>query len=234
MTKTVAIHQPNFFPWLGYFDKIARSDVFIFLDHVQFPKTGGVWCNRVRLRCGGEARWVTGPIRRAFHGVLAINEVEWADELPWRSKLLKTLAANYSRAPFFKETMAWLEPQILSPQSNLARYNVAVIKAIAGQVGLRHEHCVPSSSLGGEGQASDLLIDLIRKVDGSCYMCGGGASGYQDDRAFAQAGVPLVYQGFQHPVYPQAGAADFVPGLSILDALMNIGRAGVGALLAVR
>jgi hypothetical protein len=231
--KVVAIHQPNYFPWLGYFDKIARSDVFVFLDHVQFPKTGGVWCNRVKMRCGGEARWVTAPIRRAFHGVAPINEIAWADEQPWRSKLLKTLAANYSRAPFFKETMAWLEPLVLLPESNLARYNMAVIKAIAGQVGLRHEHCVTSSSLGCEGQASDLLIKLTRKVGGTCYMCGGGASGYQEDQAFARAGVSLAYQGFQHPVYPQAGAADFVPGLSIVDALMNVGRDGVGALLAV-
>jgi hypothetical protein len=73
------------------------------------------------MRCGGEARWVTGPIRRAFHGVLAINEVEWADEQPWRSKLLKTLAANYPRAPFFKETMAWLEPLILYAREQLWR-----------------------------------------------------------------------------------------------------------------
>lgn len=234
MNRTVAIHQPNFFPWLGYFDKMARSDVFIFLDHVQFPKTGGVWCNRVKMRCSGEARWVTGPIRRAFHGVAAINQVEWADERPWRSKLLKTLTANCSRAPFFKETMAWLQPLVLLPESNLARYNIAVIKAIAGQLGLRHEHCVLSSGLGCTGQASDLLINLARKVGGTCYMCGGGASGYQEDQAFEQAGMSLAYQSFQHPVYPQAGSADFVSGLSIVDALMNVGRDGVAALLAVK
>lgn len=232
--KVVAIHQPNFFPWLGYFEKIARSDVFVFLDHVQLPKTGGGWSNRVRMLVAGEPRWVTAPIRRAFHGVAPINEIEWADELPWRSKLLKTLAANYSRAPLFKETMAWLEPLLLLPESNLARYNMAVIRAIAGQVGLPHEHCVASSTLGCEGQASDLLINLTRTVGGSCYMCGGGASGYQEDQAFEQAGMSLAYQAFQHPVYPQAGAVDFVPGLSIVDALMNVGRDGVGALLAVK
>lgn len=229
----VAIHQPNFFPWLGYFDKIARSDVFVFLDHVQLPKTGGGWSNRVRMLVAGEPRWVTAPIRRAFHGVAPINEIEWADEQPWRAKLLKTLSANYSRAPFFRETMAWLESLVLLPESNLARYNMAVIKAIAGQVGLRHEHCVASSCLGCEGQASDLLINLTRTVGGTCYMCGGGASGYQEDQAFAQASMSLAYQGFRHPVYPQAGAVDFVPGLSIVDALMNVGRDGVGALLAV-
>ncbi|MCM8612112.1 WbqC family protein [Accumulibacter sp.] len=234
MSRTIAIHQPNFFPWLGYFDKMARSDVFVFLDHVQFPKKGGVWCNRVQMLVAGEARWVTAPIRRAFHGVAPINEIEWADEQPWRSRLLKTLAANYSRAPFYSETMDWLAPLILSPENNLARYNMAVIRAIADQVGLRHDHCVPSSALGCDGQASDLLISLTRRLDGSCYLCGGGASGYQDDQAFARAGISLAYQRYQHPVYRQKGAEDFVPGLSIVDSLANVGKAGVGTLLAVR
>jgi hypothetical protein len=231
MTRVVAIHQPNFFPWLGYFDKMARSDVFIFFDDVQFPKTGGTWANRVKMLVAGEARWVTAPISRAFHGVAQINNIEWADEQPWRSKLLKTLVANYSRVPHYRETMAWLEPLILLPENNLARYNMAVIRAIADRIGLRNDHCVTSSSLGGQGQASDLLIDLTRKVDGDCYMCGGGASGYLEDKAFAVVGVELRYQSFAHPIYTQHGEREFIPGLSVVDALMNLGFDGVSQLL---
>ena len=231
MTRVVAIHQPNFFPWLGYFDKIARSDVFIFLDDVQFSKTGGTWSNRVRMLLAGEPRWVTAPIHRAFHGVALINEVEWADEQPWRTKLLRTLAANYARAPHYRETMAWLEPLILQPENNLARYNMAVIRAIADRIGLRNDHCVTSSSLDGQGQASDLLINLTRKVDGDCYMCGGGASGYQEDKAFAAAELELCYQSYAHPIYTQHGGRVFVPGLSIVDALMNLGFERVRQLL---
>lgn len=231
MTRVVAIHQPNFFPWLGYFDKIARSDVFIFLDDVQFSKTGGTWSNRVKMLLAGEPRWVTAPISRAFHGVALINEIEWADEQPWRSKLLKTLGANYARVPHYRETMAWLEPLILQPENNLARYNMAVIRAIADRIGLRNDHCVTSSSLGGQGQASDLLIYLTRKVDGDCYMCGGGASGYQEDKAFAAAEVELRYQSYAHPIYTQHGGREFVPGLSIVDALMNLGFERVRQLL---
>lgn len=233
MTRVVAIHQPNFFPWLGYFDKIARSDVFIFLDHVQLPKTGGGWSNRVRMLVAGEPRWVTAPVRRAFHGVAAINEIEWADDQPWRDKLVRTLAANYAKAPHYRETMAWLEPLIRMPEGNLARYNMAVIRAIADRIGLRHGHCVTSSSLAGQGQANELLIDLTRKTGGNCYLCGGGAAGYQDDAAFAAAGLELRYQSFAHPVYAQAGQPDFAPGLSIVDALMNLGCGGVKGLLAV-
>ena len=231
MTRVVAIHQPNFFPWLGYFDKIARSDVFIFLDDVQFSKTGGTWSNRVKMLLAGEPRWVTAPINRAFHGVAAINQIEWADEQPWRVKLLKTLSTNYSKAPHYRETMEWLEPLILLSEGKLARYNMAVIRAIAQQIGLRNEHCVTSSSLGGQGQASELLIDLTRKVGGDCYLCGGGADGYQEDEAFAAGGLQLCYQSFSHPMYVQAGQQDFAPGLSIVDALMNVGFRDIKELL---
>jgi hypothetical protein len=231
MNRIVAIHQPNFFPWLGYFDKIARSDVFIFLDDVQFAKTGGTWSNRVKLLMAEEPRWVTAPIRRAFHGVVSINQIEWADEQPWRAKLLKTLSVNYAKKPFFKETMAWLEPLILLPEGNLARYNMAVIRAIAYQIGLRHDHCVTSSSLGVQGQASELLIDLTRKVGGGSYLCGGGASGYQEDEAFAAARVELRYQSFAPPIYKQHGRREFIPGLSIVDALMNLGFESVGQMV---
>ena len=222
--KIVAIHQPNFFPWLGYFDKIARSDAFVFLDHVQFPKTGGIWSNRVKLRKGGEARWATAPIRRAFHGVASINQVEWADEQPWREKLLKTLQANYGRAPYFHETMELLVPLVQRPEPNLARYNIHAVRSIAAYLNIRHDHCVTSSEMNLKGGGTNLLIDITRKVGGTAYMCGGGAGGYQDDEHFNAADVELIYQGFLHPIYAQIGGGDFVPGLSIVDALMNCGR----------
>lgn len=212
---------------------MARSDVFVFLDHVQLPKTGGVWSNRVKMRVAGEPRWVTAPIRRAFHGVAPINEVEWADEQPWRDKLVRTLAANYAKAPYYREIMVWLEALIQMSESNLARYNMAVIRAIADRIGLRRDHCVASSLLNGQGLANEMLIDLTRKVGGDCYLCGGGASGYQDDDVFVAAGLELRYQRFTHPVYVQAGHQEFVPGLSIVDALMNLGCGGVKALFAV-
>ena len=229
--KIVAIHQPNFFPWLGYFDKIARSDVFIFLDHVQLQKTGGTWSNRVKLLQGGEARWVTAPILRQFHGVLAIKEMEFQPANPWRDKLLKSLITNYSRAPFFVEVLELLEPLIRNPESKLARYNGAAVTAIVEYLGLATKKILWSSEIRVDGQSNDMLIALTRAVDGDAYLCGGGAAGYQEDAAFASSGVGLVYQNFQHPVYPQVGTKDYVLGLSVIDALMNIGAVAVHAAL---
>jgi WbqC-like protein len=230
---TIAIHQPNFFPWLGYFDKIARSDVFVFLDHVQFPKTGGVWCNRVKLLLGGEARWVTAPVTRNFHGVRAIAEVEFEPANPWRAKFLKSLAASYGRAPFFQATMDVLEPMILNQENNLARYNAAAVIGIASFLGQANEKFHWSSKMPVDGQGSDMLISLTRATAGDAYLCGGGATGYQDDASFAAAGIHLAYQDFQHPVYPQVGARTFVTGLSVIDALMNVGIEEVRALLHI-
>lgn len=232
-SRVVAIHQPNFFPWLGYFDKIARSDVFVFLDHVQFPKTGGVWSNRVKLLVGGEARWVTAPIVRNFHGVRAISEMEFQSNNPWREKLFKSLAANYVRAPFYRETVEFIEPLILNPENNLARYNGAAVMDIAKQLGLPSEKFRWSTEIGADAQSSEMLISLTRAVGGDVYMCGGGADGYQEDALFAAVGIKLTYQNFRHPIYPQVGMKEFFPGLSIIDALMNIGANEVRAVLHI-
>lgn len=230
-SRVAAIHQPNFFPWLGYFEKIVRSDVFILLDHVQFQKTGGTWSNRVKLLVGGEARWVTAAIVRNYHGVHAINEMEFQSNNPWRVKLLKSLAGNYARAPFFRETMELLEPLILNPENNLARYNGAVVIAISRHLGLPSKKFRWSSEMGVGEQASEMLISLTRVAACDTYMCGGGAEGYQQDALFSAAGIGLVYQDFKHPVYEQLAGRDFIAGLSIIDAFMYCGLSGVKSIL---
>ena len=87
MNKTVAIHQPNFFPWMGYFEKISRSDVFVFFDDVQFPKKGGSWSNRVKLLVSEEARWVTAAIDRSYSGTRTIREMFFLDNNPIKLNL---------------------------------------------------------------------------------------------------------------------------------------------------
>jgi len=219
----VAIHQPNFFPWLGYFDKLCQADVFIFLDDVQFPKTGGVWSNRVKVLINGEGRWLTAPVDRSFHGTRYINQMSFTSREDWRGKLLKTLVTAYRRAPFFEETFAVLEPLIRNPEENIARYNSIAVTAIAQYIGLPVEKFRWSSEFMLADHASERLISLTRAVGGHAYMCGGGAAGYQEDVAFSAARIALIYQNFEHPIYKQIGAKNFAPGLSIIDAIMNIG-----------
>ena len=229
--RVVAIHQPNFFPWLGYFDKIARADVFVALDSVQFSKTGGTWCNRVRVLVNSRAVWLTMPVDRGFHGVRTIREMRIAGS-SWRGKLLRTLELAYRRAPYFEEAFPVLEEILGIGAETVAAFNLEGLRRLAGKLELGPAKIVESSSLGATGEATDLLISVVNHVGGTAYLCGGGAGDYQEDEKFAAAGVELVYQCFEHPTYTQRGEAGFTPGLSVIDALMQCGFAGTRDLIA--
>lgn len=224
MTGLVAIHQPNFFPWLGYFDKIRRADAFVFLDAVDYPRSGsggmGSWTNRVRLNIQGEARWITCPIKRIDLGT-PISRVTIDDDQPWRVKLLRTLEANYRKAPRYAEAMALIEPLIRAPQRNLAAFNICAIQSIAAALGLETRFLL-QSDLPGQGKATELLASLVRAVGGNAYLAGGGAGGYQENDVFAARGLELIYQGFTPR--PYGDPARFIAGLSVIDYLMLDGR----------
>ena len=226
----MAIHQPNFLPWLGYFDKIRRSDVFVMMDNAQFSKTGGTWTNRVQMMVNMEPAWVTVPIVRAYHGLRTIREMRINDSQPWRAKLLRTIELNYGRAPHFTEVAPLVRELIEQPTTDLAEYNLTAIRTICGELQLTTP-IVVGSSLATVGRSTDMLIAMVKAVEGTAYLAGGGASGYQDDEKFKQHAVELVYQDFQHPRYRHFNADGFTPGLSIVDALMNCGFDGVRSLL---
>jgi hypothetical protein len=229
--RVVAIHQPNFFPWLGYFDKIARADTFVFLDDAQFQKSGGTWSNRVRLSVNGQPAWMTMPIRRDYHGVVPVNAIVIDNRQPWRDKLVKILETDYARAAFFHTAFPLAERLCANPTESLADYNISAIRSIAEALGLGTGRFVRSSALDIRGRATDRLIAIVAAVGGTAYLAGGGAAGYQEDEKFASAGVDLLRQDFRHPIYRQRPGDAFVPGLSCLDALMHCGCEGTAALL---
>jgi hypothetical protein len=229
--RVVAIHQPNFLPWLGYFDKLARADVFVLLDHVQFPKKGGTWVNRVRMLTGGGGDgWVTVPVDRSYHGVRAINEMRTDETRPWREKLLKTIAASYGRSPGYDAVHPLVKSLIEGAGPELAALNERGVRELAGALGIEGTEIVRSSDLAAEGQATELLISIARELDAGVYLCGAGSEGYLEPERFAAAGIELRMQEFSHPVYEQE-SDEFIPGLSAVDALMSLGPEKAGELL---
>lgn len=227
----VAIHQPNFFPWLGYFDKINRADVFVFMDDVIYPKSGsgmGTWSNRVKILVQGTEHWIGCPVVRE-HGAQIIKKVRINQQQNWQEKILKTIKYNYARAPFFNETMAWLETLIMDTEELLAEYNIKDILTICELLGINSTF-IRQSELETNVASTDLLIEIVEKVGGQAYLCGGGAGGYQEDDKFDLAGIKLIYQDFNHPIYTQPGTI-FIPGLSIIDAFMNLGIEGTRGIL---
>lgn len=221
--KIVAIHQPNFFPWLGYFDKIIRSDIFIIMDNVQFPKTGGTWSNRVRLLVNGQANWITMPIVRAYHGKINYQDIQINNHQIWRSKILKTIQINYCRSSFFDIVFPQVLELINYSTNSLVDFNLNSIYGLINMLELDISKIILGSNLKVEGNATDLLISMTKEVGGTAYLCGGGASGYQENDKFSLEGIELIYQNFQHPVYQQINTQEFMSGLSIIDVLMNCG-----------
>ncbi|HYI36485.1 MAG TPA: WbqC family protein [Thermoleophilaceae bacterium] len=230
-TDVVAIHQPNFLPWLGWFDKLARADAMVLLDDVQFPKKGGTPINRVRMLIGGRPSWVTVPIDRSYHGVRTIAEMRIDQSRGWRETTLRSVTQSYSRAPFFESVMPDLTRVIETDTDSLAELNMAGIRWLAEGLGLDTGRLVLSSGLDAEGTGTDRLIELTRAVGGSAYLAGGGAGGYQEDESFGRAGVKLLSQDFEPRPYPQ-GTDEHQPGLSTVDAVMHVGFEGAAALLS--
>ncbi|UGS38667.1 WbqC family protein [Capillimicrobium parvum] len=208
----VACHQPNFLPWLGFFDKLAQCDRFVLLDDVQFPRTSrGTYTNRVQLMIGGGPAWLTAPVVR--EGVQRIREVRVDDRQPWRRKALRTIEMEYARAPLFSETMPLVRELLEHDAELIAELNEHAIRRLAPE----HAHkLVRQSELGDVGgAATDLLINLVRAAGGDAYLSGDGADGYQEEPRYAAAGLGFRLHGFAHP---DTGAP---PGLSIVDGRMR-------------
>ena len=215
----VSIHQPDFLPWLGFFYKMKQSDIFVFLDHVQFVKNG--YRNRVTIKTPQGVQWLTVPVQHHFGQT--INETAIDNRRDWRKKHLKTLEMNYKKAPFFKEIMDILEPVYLERQwLFLSEFTLRLIEAISVFIGIKVK-TFTSSTMDVTGSSTDLLVDIIEKCDGAVYISGTGGKNYLQENTFEDRGITLVYSDFEHPVYSQLWG-DFIQGTSIVDMLFNCGR----------
>jgi len=214
----IAIHQPNYAPWCGYFTKIKCADVFIFLDDASMPG-GQSYVYRTRVRNGNEAKWLSVPT--SFSMGDRILDVRPA--LPkWQEKHMGTLRAVYGRSPFFKEAFAKIEPVYTAPTTHLASFNMALIRAVAEYLELETRFVV-ASDLKVDAMGDDRLIKLVGMAGGNVYLSGKGGENYQDPEKFAKAGIELCVREYRPVPYPQ-GTSQFLGGLSILDAIFNLGR----------
>ena len=147
----------------------------------------------------------------------SIRFVHIDDAQPWRGKLIKTLEANYRRAPRFDGTIALIKPLIEYSTDNLCELNIHAIRSITHVMGLECRF-VRQSELNAAGAGTELLVNLTKAVGANTYLAGGGAAGYQKDEMFGAEGIDLVYQNFVSE--PYGDPSRFLPGLSVIDYLM--------------
>jgi hypothetical protein len=223
----VAIHQPHYLPWLGYLAKWAAADVFIFLDTVQYEKNG--WQNRNRIKTPAGARWLTVPVHAPMG--TAIAEVAVDVSQPWRERHRRAIEQAYAQAPYLRAHREDLAAFYAEPWAQLSPLAIASAQWLARAAGITVPAHRASSLAADGGDATSRLIALCRAVGADTYLAGRDGVAYMDPARFAEAGISVLTQTYDHPVYAQPHG-DFVPLLSALDLLLTHGDDALGILLA--
>ena len=218
---TVAIHQPQFMPWLGYFDKMDRADCFILLDTVQYKKNE--WQNRNRIKTTQGTQWLTVPVTYQFPA--RIDEVRVTDAVNWRNKHWQALVTNYTRAPFWSGQEGALRTLYERDWEQLADVNRASIEWLREVFGIDTSMLWASEMEAGD-EPTQRLIDLCRGAGAEVYLAGADGRNYMNIERFSRAGIEVIFQEYGHPSYPQLFGA-FESHLSALDLALNCGPSGL-------
>ena len=214
----VAVHQPNYAPWCGYFAKMFVSDVFVFFDDVQLPQ-GRSYVSRAKVAKGKDGeQWLTVPVSKS--GTPAINEVRLADP-GFAAKHLSTLRHGYARTPYLTEVLDLLTPVYERAGESLADLNTDLIRTVADYLGWAGTFAL-SSERPSDLKADERIADLVSAVGGTTYVSGAGGQNYQTEQTYAERGVALEVRTYQPVEYERSGWP-WVPGLSVLDALFHLG-----------
>jgi hypothetical protein len=215
----LSAHQPAYLPWLGYFDKVHRCDIFVFLDSVQFEKNS--FTNRNKIKTPQGELWLTVPVRSKGHTTGTMTSLEIESRENWRKKHLGSLFANYKKATRFTELYAKLEALYAREQSLLAELCWEHLQFWLEALGLQRQ-VVKSSQLPITSSKSLLVLDLCKHFGADTYISGALGKDYLDMDSFHEAGIRVVFQEYRHPTYPQLWG-DFLPNLGIVDFAMNCG-----------
>jgi hypothetical protein len=216
----VAIHQPQYLPWLGYLAKWAAADLFILLDVVPYEKNG--WQNRNRVKTRDGVRWLTVPVHA--HLGTPIREIAIDGSRAWPAQHLRTIEQAYARAPWLATYRGELAALYATPWTHLTPLAAASARWLGGACGIATPVRLASELLGPQAvdDPSERLVALCRAAGADAYLAGADGVRYMDLTAFAAAGIAVHAQRYEHPVYAQIHG-DFVPSLSGLDLLLSAG-----------
>jgi len=216
----IAIHQPIFLPWPGFFFKAMKAQCMVLLDRVQFPRGRG-WMNRNRLKSPHGELWLTVPVHKKGRGLQLIDSVEVFDRTNWPRKHLSSIQHNYANAPYLKDYLPALERIYTSGHRKLTSLNLELIRLFWQALDLKTD-LVLQSDLGIKGKGTKLIANICRHLQAAGYVTFPIAEKYLDLEMMKQFGIRTRLVQFHPPVYPQLWG-DFISNLSILDVLLNCG-----------
>lgn len=217
---TLSAHQPAYLPWLGYFDKLIRSDIFVYLDSVQYERNSFI--NRNRIKTSRGEIWLTVPVKMKGHLKKTIAEMEIDNRQNWKTKHLNSIYLNYKKAPYFEKSYESLKGLYMKEFGLLSDLCYEHLLFWFEFLGIKKD-VRKSSSLPVKDKKGDLVIGLCRYFKADHYISGALGKDYLDRESFGRLGIGIEFQDYRHPVYPQLWG-DFLPYMSILDFCMNTNR----------
>ncbi len=223
-----SVHQPQYLPWLGFFDKIDKSDVFVFLDNVDYKHREFQNRNKIRTKDGWI--WLTVPV--IYHRGKKIRGIEIDNSRDWRNQHLKSIKSWYSRAEYFDKYFLFFEDLYSKDWNKLCDLNMAVIDFCLKSLKI-DKPVYLESELNAGGEKTQRIINIGKKLNCDVYFSGSGGRDYLEEDKFLEHKIELRYQDFSNPVYRQQFLAkkdDFVPGMSVIDLLFNEGDNSINIL----
>ncbi|MEW6009197.1 MAG: WbqC family protein [Candidatus Omnitrophota bacterium] len=216
----ISVHQPQYLPWLGFFDKIAKSDCFVFLDEVQYKSREFQNRNKIRTKDGWI--WLSVPVITKGKGRQRISQVLIDNEFPWARQHLASLKTWYAKAKFFKGYLPFFEETYARKWEKLIDLNIHIINFLLKQLSITTPIYF-ESKLRISSIKTERIIEICKKIEADTYLSGIGGKEYLEEDKFSLANIKLVYQDFSHPEYGQL-FKPFIPFMSVVDLLFNHGE----------
>lgn len=228
----LSVHQPQYLPWLGYFEKIAKSDCFVFLDCVQYKHRE--FQNRNQIRTPGGRLWLSVPVITKGNHQQLISEVLIDNSGSWQKKHWHSIVSAYGKAEYFDQHADFFQQVYLKTQwLRLTELNVFIIEYLLKQLEIKTPIQF-ESKIGTTKTSTERIIELCKKLNADTYLSGAGGKDYMDEARFSQENIKLQYQQYVHSIYVQQHMAekkDFLPYMSIIDLLFNQGPASKNILI---
>ncbi|HUX29266.1 MAG TPA: WbqC family protein [Thiobacillus sp.] len=216
----LAIMQPYFFPYMGYWQLIQAVDRFVIYDDVNYIKGG--WINRNRIPINGEPAYITAPLQQPSP-FRRICDISLLPSVSWRDKLVKMVELTYRNAPCFPEVFPVIETLLRHDTDNLSGYLAHQLQTLASFMGIRTEFVMSSRGYHNDQlTGQERVLDICKREGAHIYINAQGGRTLYEYEAFHRAGIDLTFIIMQPLSYTQR-TAKFVPNLSIIDALMSLG-----------
>ncbi len=222
MSTNIVVSQPMFLPWIGMFEQLNLSDIFVHYDDVQFPQ-GRSFINRVQIKTKDGIKWLTVPIDKKNSGRL-INETLISYKEDWQDKHLNIIRQSFSKTKFKKDIFDLVEEVYSKQFQTISELNIYSFELLASYLGFK-KRFLHSSLLHTNTKSSQKLVDIVKSLNGNKYITGLGALNYIDYELFEKENISLEYMDYSISTYEQM-FGDFTPYVTILDLIANEGQNG--------